>query len=413
MLIMSLVLTIALLAIAYGLARTSARYFAVGILCGLGIFACWPLVMFPAHSLTSLLCFLAAIGCAIANASPRRFLQVSLVLATVSYLFVTAGALLHVSEMNRIRAEFPVESMADRLSYENKAAPVAVRDGSGRVSDNRASPAATQGKDQIGVNQTPSDALLALEGLVESEGFRENARYHFYLRQSSLRRLHEDSVFDFIDSPGFGVSRRIEPRRQDIVLPEVEPVPQPPAEYVPPDRAPAGSAGDGPASVKATPIDKTTRSQLSDLHDTGFVDFVNPGGFGYIKDREHVAGFQPHQFRAMPRFESNDRQARWQVQRLELVSLLKFDEPAVYLSDHLPRMDELREAKTRPLDDFEKRSLNALRAGKDLELEQSSNRVRMLGSIRSLEQCTKCHHVTRGELLGAFSYVLKRVAESE
>jgi hypothetical protein len=160
--------------------------------------------------------------------------------------------------------------------------------------------------------------------------------------------------------------------------------------------------------------DKALRPQLQDLHENGFVDFVNAPGFGYVKDRDHVAGFQPHQFHEVPTYQSKEKDRnQWRVQRLELVSLLKFEAPAVYLSEHLPRMDELAGAKTRPLDDFEKRALHALQQGADLEFAFSPTRVRMLGSVRCLQQCAKCHQANRGDLLGAFSYLLKPAAERE
>src|SRR5207244_854013 len=98
----------------------------------------------------------------------------------------------------------------------------------------------------------------------------------------------------------------------------------------------------------------------------------------------------------------------WRVYRLELVSLLKFDEPGVYISEYLPRMDELKDAKTRPLDAFEKKSLEELQQGEDLRVSVAGDQMRMLGSVRALKQCLKCHHAERGELLGAFSYVLRR-----
>jgi len=146
---------------------------------------------------------------------------------------------------------------------------------------------------------------------------------------------------------------------------------------------------------------------LLGLHDEGLVDFLNPKGFGYIQDREHVAGFRAHGFSKMP--ESKESQ-RWSIQRLELVSLLKHEQPVAYISDYLPRMDKLRNAPTRPLDEFETKALDQLERGKDLEVEYTPDRIRMLGSVRALAQCVKCHHAERGELLGAFTYKLKREA---
>src|SRR5262249_43103033 len=159
-------------------------------------------------------------------------------------------------------------------------------------------------------------------------------------------------------------------------------IPQPEPEYEPPETSPTALVPDSQGQPAATVADKSVRSHLQAIHEDGLLDFVNAKGFGYIKDRDSVAGFQMHQFHQMPG--STSKTEYWKIQRLELVSLLKFDEPAVYLSDHLPRMDELREAKTRPLDEFERRSLDALQRGHDLEVAYTSSRIRMFGSIRSL-----------------------------
>src|SRR5260370_2629567 len=97
----------------------------------------------------------------------------------------------------------------------------------------------------------------------------------------------------------------------------------------------------------------------------------------------------------------------WLVQALDLLSLLKHEEPVAYLSEHLPRMDELREAKTRPLDAFERDALEVLRRGEDLKVQNASREIRMLGSIRAVKQCLQCHEVERGDLLCAFSYRLR------
>jgi hypothetical protein len=89
------------------------------------------------------------------------------------------------------------------------------------------------------------------------------------------------------------------------------------------------------------------------------------------------------------------------------VGLLFHNEPVVYVSENLPRMDELRGAPTRPLDGFEATALEKLRSGEDLLVAEAPNGVRMLGAIRSLKQCGTCHGSTRGTLLGAFSYTLR------
>jgi hypothetical protein len=131
--------------------------------------------------------------------------------------------------------------------------------------------------------------------------------------------------------------------------------------------------------------------------------FLNPTEFGFGKDRTSIFGFRPHQFR-----HDADAPTRWQVARLELIGLLKYNEPRAYVSEHLPKMDELREATTRTLDNFEQRAISTLASGEDVVVQEVADRMSMLGSIRAAKQCVHCHQVQRGELLGAFSYKLVR-----
>lgn len=91
---------------------------------------------------------------------------------------------------------------------------------------------------------------------------------------------------------------------------------------------------------------------------------------------------------------------RWRFQRVELISLLKHEEPGVYLSDRLPDMNELDDHALRPLDRFEQESLGRLLKGEDVVTQTTTNRVRMLGSLRAARQCVECHSVERGSLLG-------------
>jgi hypothetical protein len=87
---------------------------------------------------------------------------------------------------------------------------------------------------------------------------------------------------------------------------------------------------------------------------------------------------------------------------------IPFAEAPVYVSKHLPQMNELRDAPTRPLVEFEATALTQLQAGEDLVTRATPNRIEMLGSLRAMQQCLDCHQVQRGELLGAFSYELIR-----
>ena len=122
-------------------------------------------------------------------------------------------------------------------------------------------------------------------------------------------------------------------------------------------------------------------------------------------DKEHVAGFQSHHFREMPKFENSEK---WRLTRLELVSLLKHEEPGVYISENLPNMEELDDVPTRPLNDFEAKSLSSIQNGEDVLIYEIPNTIKMFGSLRAVKQCLECHEVNRGDLLGAFSYELMR-----
>ena len=222
--------------------------------------------------------------------------------------------------------------------------------------------------------------------------------------------LHEDSVADFIESPGFGITRQVGPRKEFIDLPVADPIPLPSARQE--ASTTAAAVTESPTSP-ASPADLIgmvpEEKNLREMHEDSIIDFVNPKGFGFVKDREHVKGFQAHHFHAMPRLNDSPTQTqRWRIQSVELVSLLKHEQPVAYLSKHLPRMDELRHAPTRPLNPFEQNALRRLQKGDDLQVDATSDRLNMLGSIRAMQQCLACHQVRRGDLLGAFSYTLVR-----
>ena len=79
------------------------------------------------------------------------------------------------------------------------------------------------------------------------------------------------------------------------------------------------------------------------------------------------------------------------------------------MSEFLPRMQELSDKATRPLTELEIKGLEQLRAGEDLHVQAQLNTIRMVGALRARKQCIECHQVERGEVLGAFSYELRRV----
>ncbi|MBA4063335.1 MAG: hypothetical protein C0501_06405 [Isosphaera sp.] len=275
--------------------------------------------------------------------------------------FLVAYAILGVSlvgkerEYARLRAAYPFESMEARLP---RPAP----------------PSA------------PSDSARL-------ERWEQEVGDNTWGRHRHLATLHEDTTRRFVNSAGFGVARmaRVEPTEETLDPGPRPDVPQE-SDYFNPGLAAGPQAGAG----RPDPV------ALGKLHDAGFLDFVNPRGFGYVRDRRHVAGFQPHEFTRVP-----GPAERWAVARLELVGLLRHDDPVVYVSASLPRMDALRDAPTRPTDPFETAALAALRAGADLHVGDGPDTGRFVGAVRSTRQCLECHGGDRGALLGAFTYRLR------
>ncbi len=209
----------------------------------------------------------------------------------------------------------------------------------------------------------------------------------------NLEKLHTNSVNWFVRSPRFGVGRMLDGERGLPLLKMGD---------VPTLNMPLSELGiqNSQELHKAKPIADGT--SFHELHKGSVLDFINPNGWGYFRDLRQVYAFKPHGLSQFP----DTRQPTWKVRRIELVSLLKGHEPGVYLSDHLPNMSELADAKTRPLDAFERESLAQLRDGEDLLQQPAGTQMRLFGAIRAGEKCLKCHEVQRGELLGAFTYEL-------
>lgn len=211
-------------------------------------------------------------------------------------------------------------------------------------------------------------------------------------RGLALERLHNDSVRFFARTPGLGVGRMFNlttPMEENLRPRSGVSAPRQ-QDYFP------------SAAPTSTALPKPSAGALDGLHLKGVIDFVNPQGFGYVKDRRHVAGFQAHGFTKVP--EAADE---WAVATVDLVGLLLHDKPVVYVSEKLPRMEDLRGAPTRPLDPFEATALAALQKGADLHTADGPDGLRVLGALRNAQQCTACHDGDRGTLLGAFSYRLR------
>lgn len=244
-------------------------------------------------------------------------------------------------------------------------------------------------------------------------------------RRRVLEDLHDATRDEFIRGNGFGYIRTpIIAGRKVVALPDpgvITPVPV----TTSPNQSTDSSAAAGGYAMPA-------KRSLVGLHDKSRNDFLHPDRFGYIRNRDEIAGFVSHRLSRMPGgvvaskhdvwlldhrhvdpmqrdewIDPNDEHStQWMVKRLNLVSLLRFKKPMVYLTEHLPRLDLLQEVSIRELDDFERTGLKRLLRKQDLVTLVEPARIRVLGSLRAARICTDCHSVGHGELLGAFSYEL-------
>ncbi|QDU25755.1 hypothetical protein ETAA8_08260 [Anatilimnocola aggregata] len=294
------------------------------------------------------------------------------------------------------RKQFPYVSLADRLQYENS-----------HRADSAPKPEPT--------SKEPSAKDKPAE---------------LSLRAKSLAMLHSDQLERFIANQGLGFRRMIAPAPEHLTVKPYQPIP---FENVPPLAAEEAALTPTPflhedrnltgdvdlAMLKLMP----TRNEVARFHQGSEYWFLPVWGFGHVKSRDQVAGFIPHSFIEpprmsvdtwrLPKFAGPDAVPpqdpnRWKIARLELVSLLKQEEPRVYESKNLPRMEDLKDAPTRPLTKVESASLAKLRAGEALPTSSTTNRIEFLGPIRASKQCLQCHEVPEGTLLGAFSYELRR-----
>jgi hypothetical protein len=335
----------------------------------------------PAYLLHALLTGCAAMLCRWGGAGVRGFALASIMAFAASY---GAFGIPRALDLWRLAKEYPVESLKNRLAYEPQR---------------QAQPIATS---------------RSLDDAPELGTVWDSNRHGAVRREWALKQLHEERVKLFVSAPGFGIARMYSPSPADIR--RAEPIRDAPKFDIPESPAPGTSPAISAGDLAFDPSAEAERSPYAVVaKDLQFIqaesagDFLNPLGFGYVRDREHVSGFLSHRLtRVPPKPQSPPEAGSWRFESLDLISLLKYPEPVAYVSKHLPQMDELRDAPTRPLDEFEAQQLPRLRIGDQLAFNQGARRVRMLGAIRARAECLNCHYADTGELLGAFSYDLRR-----
>jgi hypothetical protein len=315
----------------------------------------------PTVAIQALLLVLAVILWRNSGRDPSVFLRLSCGATLLAYALGSILVVRSERDYARLRTLYPYESMEDRIAMpKGRPAGTALRPES-------------------------ETRLAKIEAAITDQ---PNG-----MRERQLRLLHEDAVGLFVNSPGFGISRMFLPAEWNMGFGlRREPVPSQPG--------PPSSVPPSPGEWSAPPGDE--EAALGRVLEDSVSDFVNSRGFGFFKDRRHVAGFETHRFQDVPA-----PGPKWVLRRLELVSLLVHDEPAVYVSDHLPQMDAMHRTPTRDLDRFETFALERLKGGDDVFVAEAGESLRMLGAVRSAKQCVRCHGGGRGDLLGAFSYALQ------
>ncbi len=242
-------------------------------------------------------------------------------------------------------------------------------------------------------------------------------------RLYQLERIHSKAYEDFVKRQGFGALRILPIRSGHLKVPELKDVP-----FSDTSHSSQGRDLDGEDDNSLTlgvnehallGFKETESLKLQAYNQKSFANFALPATLGFVSQPKQATGFEPHGFRfAMPKLSVEPQPnadplqyniTETRLNRLELVSLLNFETPRVYVLDHLPRMDQLRGAdlETRELDSFEKSGLERLIAGETLVTERTGTSFRMLGAIPAINQCLQCHDGQVGNLLGAFSYEFK------
>jgi hypothetical protein len=320
---------------------------------------------------------LFSIICAICQPFQRKTLLVCI--AACALLGFVGGVLPGRTEivgLNDLRKEFPIVSLQQRLQYEQH-------------------PHAVQNHAAIEIRPVVLTKLTEFENNLDQSSYRE----------WQFRCIHEHNYEVFARSVGFGIWRMMKPMAESLR--------RPPLRDIAFDEMPVEEPAGAYRNWRAMQTRNTGRN-IEGIHDVSQYDFLDADSFGaVIEPKSKVAGFVEHALHITPKA-GQERPEEWTIERLELVSLLKFDEPRVYVVDHLPRMDQLSAANvpTRPLDDFESGALQQLGSQEDVVVHKDGNNYRMLGSLRAAKQCADCHSVEHGELLGAFSYTISQNASA-
>ena len=156
--------------------------------------------MLPALMLTAAVMFVCGLVCMSRRVAPVTFFKCSLTALAASHCILGIEDFRSAKRSAELAAKYPLESMADRLVYESRRKPRA------------------QGAEQ---NAAVQPVLLQSNAWSEISVLEEKVEVQVgstAMRHFNLRLLHDNAVADFINSPGFSITRRIEPRSEYIEL---------------------------------------------------------------------------------------------------------------------------------------------------------------------------------------------------
>ncbi len=172
-------------------------------------------------------------------------------------------------------------------------------------------------------------------------------------------------------------------------------------EKYPPTERRGALRGTPLTATRPTDAHSPFEGRLWDTHESGLNDFFSQEDEGLLIDRDHVAGFVSHRFSKEFPPRPTSTPLKWELVRLELVSLRRFGRPMVYATNReLPRMDQLEKMPTREPSAFESASLDSLAKGEELVYVQQPHNMLALGALRA-KQIAPSATTSSGERCGS------------
>ncbi len=260
-------------------------------------------------------------------------------------------------EHQELLARYPATDLKPRLAYEHRTA--------------LSTPADSNSTADVFSTATSERPLYSMKMLKELDDrsreyldlgtfrieYRKNDRR---LAFGALMKVHVGFVADFIAQPGLGRSRLpgikllrkadLKSSFEDIDLDAPpERIDQPDRQHDEIDSSSNGphadqAAGQDPAALQKHDLTASDRlpgnDTLESFHRDSITNFVPLNSLGGVNDRLEARGFLSHAFHLAPdNLNVSYETFGWRFARLELVSLLKHQPPAAYVSEHLPWMN--------------------------------------------------------------------------